>query len=147
MHISWISYAKVLFYGAYVYSYVGEVRMPIVGVPRCALKKPFSRACDASILVKKRTSELNPHSEAYCLSLYSVFSKRSPWKKYFYLLKSVQDIRRVSGVVYCWGLQICELSAIILVQLCNCSRWKRMVLTEVDIQRIVYDKNKTVTIS
>ncbi|CAI4386891.1 CEI_1a_G0025380.mRNA.1.CDS.1 [Saccharomyces cerevisiae] len=52
-------------------------------VPRCALKKPFSRACDASILVKKRTSELNPHSEAYCLSLYSVFSKRSPWKKYF----------------------------------------------------------------
>ncbi|CAI7191213.1 ATV_collapsed_G0031400.mRNA.1.CDS.1 [Saccharomyces cerevisiae] len=61
--------------------------MPIVGVPRCALKKPFSRACDASILVKKRTSELNPHSEAYCLSLYSVFSKRSPWKKYFYLFE------------------------------------------------------------
>ncbi|CAI4610194.1 CQS_1a_G0047490.mRNA.1.CDS.1 [Saccharomyces cerevisiae] len=57
---------------------------------------------------KKRTSELNPHSEAYCLRLYSVFSKRSPWKKYFYLLKSVQDIRRVSGVVYCWGLQICD---------------------------------------
>ncbi|CAI4773263.1 CDN_1a_G0047250.mRNA.1.CDS.1 [Saccharomyces cerevisiae] len=44
----------------------------------------------------------------YCLSLYSVCSKRSPWKKYFYLLKSVQDIRRVSGVVYCWGLQICD---------------------------------------
>ncbi|CAI4538208.1 BAQ_1a_G0027660.mRNA.1.CDS.1 [Saccharomyces cerevisiae] len=54
--------------------------MPIVGVPRCALKKPFSRACDASILVKKRTSELDPRTEAYCLSPYSVCSKRLPWK-------------------------------------------------------------------
>ncbi|CAI5027504.1 BBT_HP_G0104470.mRNA.1.CDS.1 [Saccharomyces cerevisiae] len=74
--------------------------MPIVGVPRCALKKPFSRACDASILVKKRTSELNPRSEAYCLSLNSVCFKRLPRKKYFYLLNSY-NIKRVLGVVYC----------------------------------------------
>ncbi|CAI4979888.1 BAD_HP_G0050240.mRNA.1.CDS.1 [Saccharomyces cerevisiae] len=67
---------------------------------RGALKKPFSRACDASILVKKRTSELNPHSEAYCLSLNSVCFKRLPRKKYFHLLNSY-NIKRVLGVVYC----------------------------------------------
>ncbi|CAI4613936.1 BFH_collapsed_G0039620.mRNA.1.CDS.1 [Saccharomyces cerevisiae] len=43
----------------------------------------------------------HPRSEAYCLSPYSVCFKRLPRKKHFYLLKSVQDIRRVFGVVYC----------------------------------------------
>ncbi|CAI4733538.1 CPA_1a_G0047960.mRNA.1.CDS.1 [Saccharomyces cerevisiae] len=37
----------------------GKVRMPIIGVPRC-LKKPFSRACDASILVKKKNVRIEP---------------------------------------------------------------------------------------
>ncbi|CAI4918487.1 CGH_1_HP_G0015480.mRNA.1.CDS.1 [Saccharomyces cerevisiae] len=73
--------------------------MPIIGVPRC-LENPFSRACDASILVKKRTSELDPRTEACCLSPYSVCSKRLPCKKYFYLLNSY-NIKRVLGVVYC----------------------------------------------
>ncbi|CAI4820607.1 ADM_collapsed_G0054620.mRNA.1.CDS.1 [Saccharomyces cerevisiae] len=65
---------------------------------------------------------LDPRTEVYCLSLISVCFKRLPRKKHFYLLKSVQDIRRVFGVVYCWRLQICEFSANALVQLRNCSR-------------------------
>ena len=99
--------------------------------------------------VKKniRILDLDPCSEAYCLSLNSVCFKRLPRKKYFHLLKSVQDIRRVFGVVYCWRLQICEFSANALVQLRNCSRWRRMVLREVDVQSIVYDKNRIVTSS
>ncbi|CAI4449415.1 AFI_G0017610.mRNA.1.CDS.1 [Saccharomyces cerevisiae] len=101
--------------------------MPIIGVPGGAggcLEKPFCASVKFPLSVKKniRILDLDPRTEAYCLSPYSVCSKRLPWKKCFYLLKSVQDIRRVSGVVYCWGLQICELSAIILVQLRNCSR-------------------------
>ncbi|CAI5022629.1 BTE_HP_G0002290.mRNA.1.CDS.1 [Saccharomyces cerevisiae] len=86
--------------------------------------KPFSVPVKFPFSVKKniRILDLDPRTEAYCLSLNSVCSKRLPWKKYFYLLKSVQDIRRVLGVVYCWGLQICKLSANALVQLRNCSR-------------------------
>ncbi|CAI4992071.1 BBT_HP_G0073220.mRNA.1.CDS.1 [Saccharomyces cerevisiae] len=53
--------------------------MPIIGVPGC-LEKPFCAPVTFPFLVKKRTSELNPRSEAYCLSPYSVCSKRLPWK-------------------------------------------------------------------
>ena len=86
--------------------------------------KPFSVPVKFPFSVKKniRILDLDPRTEAYCLSLNSVCSKRLPWKKCFYLLKSVQDIRRVFGVVYCWRLQICEFSANALVQLRNCSR-------------------------
>ncbi|CAI7342109.1 CFC_collapsed_G0027500.mRNA.1.CDS.1 [Saccharomyces cerevisiae] len=66
----------------------GNVRMPIVGGAEMCLEKPFSRACDASILVKKKNDlELNPHSEAYCLSLYSVFSKRLSMEEIFLSLE------------------------------------------------------------
>ncbi|CAI4444515.1 BFP_1a_G0017620.mRNA.1.CDS.1 [Saccharomyces cerevisiae] len=97
--------------------------MPIIGVPGC-LEKPFCAPVKFPLSVKKniRILDLDPRTEAYCLSPYSVCSKRLPWKKCFYLLKSVQDIRHALGVVYCWGLQTCELSANALVQLRNCSR-------------------------
>ncbi len=107
------------------------------------LEKTLSRACDASILVKKDVWWTIP--EAYCPKpLFSVFAW-SPWK-IFLSLEIRTDIRHVSGVVYyLGGLQICELSAIILVQLRSVIT-KQMVLTGVDIQEIVYD-NRTVTIS
>ncbi|CAI4385826.1 BAF_collapsed_G0031380.mRNA.1.CDS.1 [Saccharomyces cerevisiae] len=59
-------------------------------------------ACEVSISVKKniRILDLDPRTEAYCLSPYSVCSKRLPCKKYFYLLNSY-NIKRVLGVVYC----------------------------------------------
>ncbi|CAI4870523.1 BPG_G0006670.mRNA.1.CDS.1 [Saccharomyces cerevisiae] len=46
-----------------------------------------------------RILDLDPRTEAYCLSLNSVCFKRLPWKKYFYLLNSY-NIKRVLGVVY-----------------------------------------------
>ncbi|CAI7113838.1 BBT_collapsed_G0018190.mRNA.1.CDS.1 [Saccharomyces cerevisiae] len=93
------------------------------GAGRC-LEKPFCAPVKFPFSVKKniRILDLDPRTEVYCLSLNSVCSKRLPRKKCFYLLKSVQDIRHVLGVVYCWGLQTCELSANTLVQLRNCSR-------------------------
>ncbi|CAI4298469.1 BAL_1a_G0038600.mRNA.1.CDS.1 [Saccharomyces cerevisiae] len=97
--------------------------MPIIGMQGC-LENPFARACEVSVCGQKEmlNFRFGPSYRSLCLSPNSVCSKRPPCKKYFYLLKSVQDIRRVLGVVYCWRLQICELSAIILVQLRNCSR-------------------------
>ncbi|CAI4357020.1 BAP_1a_G0025540.mRNA.1.CDS.1 [Saccharomyces cerevisiae] len=76
--------------------------MPIIGVPRC-LMKPFSVPVTFPFSVKKniRILDLDPRTEAYCLSLNSVCFKRLPRKKYFHLLKPVQDSRRVLGVVYC----------------------------------------------
>ncbi|CAI5182719.1 CRE_HP_G0005940.mRNA.1.CDS.1 [Saccharomyces cerevisiae] len=75
--------------------------MPIIGVPRC-LEKPFSVPVKFPFSVKKniRILDLDPRTEAYCLSPYSVCSKRLPCKKYFYLLNSY-NIKRVLGVVYC----------------------------------------------
>ncbi|CAI4399971.1 CPA_1a_G0027940.mRNA.1.CDS.1 [Saccharomyces cerevisiae] len=100
----------------------GKVRMPIIGVPRCLIK-PFSVPVTFPFSVKKniRILDLDPRTEVYCLSPYSVCSKRLPCKKYFYLLNSY-NIKRVLGVVYFWRLQICEFSANALVQLRNCSR-------------------------
>ncbi|CAI5207152.1 BTE_HP_G0155330.mRNA.1.CDS.1 [Saccharomyces cerevisiae] len=85
--------------------------------------KPFSVPVKFPFSVKKniRILDLDPRTEAYCLSLNSVCFKRLPRKKYFHLLNSY-NIRRVLGVVYCWRLQICEFSANALVQLRNCSR-------------------------
>ncbi|CAI4378801.1 BAQ_1a_G0027590.mRNA.1.CDS.1 [Saccharomyces cerevisiae] len=76
--------------------------MPIIGVPRC-LMKPFSVPVKFPFSVKKniRILRFGPSYRSLCLSPYSVCSKRLPQKKYFYLLKPVQDIRRVFGVVYC----------------------------------------------
>ncbi|CAI4379057.1 BAP_1a_G0027610.mRNA.1.CDS.1 [Saccharomyces cerevisiae] len=70
-------------------------------VPRCLIK-PFSVPVTFPFSVKKniRILDLDPRTEAYCLSPYSVCSKRLPCKKYFYLLNSY-NIKRVLGVVYC----------------------------------------------
>ncbi|CAD6594646.1 HN1_G0030860.mRNA.1.CDS.1 [Saccharomyces cerevisiae] len=96
--------------------------MPIIGMQGC-LENPFARLRSFRFRSKRKSNfRFGPSYRSLCLSPNSVCSKRPPCKKYFYLLKSVQDIRRVLGVVYCWRLQICELSAIILVQLRNCSR-------------------------
>ncbi|CAI4973553.1 BBT_HP_G0060640.mRNA.1.CDS.1 [Saccharomyces cerevisiae] len=75
--------------------------MPIIGVPGC-LEKPFCAPVKFPFSVKKniRILDLDPRTEAYCLSLNSVCSKRLPRKKYFYLLNSY-NIKRVLGVVYC----------------------------------------------
>ncbi|CAI7340259.1 CGH_1_collapsed_G0048100.mRNA.1.CDS.1 [Saccharomyces cerevisiae] len=75
--------------------------MPIIGVPRC-LENPFCAPAKFPFSVKKniRTLDLDPRTEACCLSPYSVCSKRLPCKKYFYLLNSY-NIKRVLGVVYC----------------------------------------------
>ncbi|CAI4385952.1 BMC_2a_G0024790.mRNA.1.CDS.1 [Saccharomyces cerevisiae] len=69
---------------------------------RGALKTPFARACDFRFRSKKniRILDLDPRTEAYCLSLNSVCFKRLPRKKYFHLLNSY-NIKRVFGVVYC----------------------------------------------
>ncbi|CAI4640723.1 AHG_G0039030.mRNA.1.CDS.1 [Saccharomyces cerevisiae] len=70
---------------------------------RGALKNPFTRACEVSAFGQKkniRILDLDPRSEAYCLSLNSVCFKRLPRKKYFHLLNSY-NIKRVLGVVYC----------------------------------------------
>ncbi|CAI4638143.1 BAF_collapsed_G0043230.mRNA.1.CDS.1 [Saccharomyces cerevisiae] len=69
-------------------------------VPRCLIK-PFSVPVTFPFSVKKniRILDLDPRTEAYCLSLNSVCFKRLPWKKYFYLLNSY-NIKRVLGVVY-----------------------------------------------
>ncbi|CAI5162341.1 ATV_HP_G0059180.mRNA.1.CDS.1 [Saccharomyces cerevisiae] len=55
--------------------------MPIIGVPRC-LEKPFSVPVKFPFSVKKniRILDLDPRTEAYCLSLNSVCFKRLPWK-------------------------------------------------------------------
>ena len=91
----------VLFYGTHVYSYAQNVGMPIIGVPGC-LMKPVSVPVKFPFSVKKniRILDLDPRTEAYCLSLNSVCFKRLPRKKYFHLLNSY-NIKRVLGVVYC----------------------------------------------
>ncbi|CAI4551335.1 AKH_1a_G0027130.mRNA.1.CDS.1 [Saccharomyces cerevisiae] len=55
--------------------------MPIIGVPEC-LEKPFCAPVKFPFSVKKniRILDLDPRTEAYCLSLNSVCSKRLPWK-------------------------------------------------------------------
>ncbi|CAI4443965.1 BAK_1a_G0017470.mRNA.1.CDS.1 [Saccharomyces cerevisiae] len=68
-----------------------------------ALKNPFTPACEVSVFGQKEypNFRFGPSFRSLCLSPYSVCSKRLPWKKYFHLLKSVQDIKLVLGVVYC----------------------------------------------
>ncbi|CAI4308139.1 CCC_1a_G0006600.mRNA.1.CDS.1 [Saccharomyces cerevisiae] len=75
--------------------------MPIIGVPGC-LENPFCAPAKFPLSVKKniRILDLDPRTEAYCLSLNSVCFKRLPRKKYFHLLNSY-NIKRVLGVVYC----------------------------------------------
>ncbi|CAI4953019.1 CGH_1_HP_G0039250.mRNA.1.CDS.1 [Saccharomyces cerevisiae] len=75
--------------------------MPIIGVPGY-LEKPFCAPVTFPFSVKKniRILDLDPRTEAYCLSPYSVCFKRLPRKKYFHLLNSY-NIKRVLGVVYC----------------------------------------------
>ncbi|CAI4763734.1 BAP_1a_G0047550.mRNA.1.CDS.1 [Saccharomyces cerevisiae] len=55
--------------------------MPIIGVPGC-LENPFCAPAKFPFSVKKniRILDLDPRTEAYCLSPYSVCSKRLPWK-------------------------------------------------------------------
>ncbi|CAI4375456.1 CNB_1a_G0025560.mRNA.1.CDS.1 [Saccharomyces cerevisiae] len=55
--------------------------MPIIGC-RGALKNPFCAPVKFPLSVKKkiRILDLDPRTEAYCLSPYSVCSKRLPWK-------------------------------------------------------------------
>ncbi|CAI4313126.1 AKH_1a_G0006470.mRNA.1.CDS.1 [Saccharomyces cerevisiae] len=75
--------------------------MPIIGVPGC-LEKPFCAPAKFPLSVKKniRILDLDPRTEAHCLSLNSVCFKRLPRRKYFHLLNSY-NIKRVLGVVYC----------------------------------------------
>ncbi|CAI4670000.1 ABH_G0040810.mRNA.1.CDS.1 [Saccharomyces cerevisiae] len=63
--------------------------MPIIGVPGY-LEKPFCAPVKFPFSVKKniRILDLDPRTEAYCLSLILVCFKRLPRKKYFYLLNS-----------------------------------------------------------
>ncbi|CAI4592148.1 BDM_1a_G0035080.mRNA.1.CDS.1 [Saccharomyces cerevisiae] len=50
--------------------------------------KPFSVPVKFPFSVKKniRILDLDPRTEAYCLSPYSVCSKRLPWKKNNYII-------------------------------------------------------------
>ena len=75
-------------------AYYRGAEVPWKTLLRAPVKFPLS--------VKKniRILDLDPRSEAYCLSLNSVCFKRLPRKKYFHLLNSY-NIKRVLGVVYC----------------------------------------------
>ncbi|CAI4241939.1 BFP_1a_G0000920.mRNA.1.CDS.1 [Saccharomyces cerevisiae] len=55
--------------------------MPIIGVPGC-LEKPFCASAKFPLSVKKniRILDLDPRTEAYCLSHHLVCPKRFPCK-------------------------------------------------------------------
>ncbi|CAI4309752.1 CEI_1a_G0006300.mRNA.1.CDS.1 [Saccharomyces cerevisiae] len=61
--------------------------MPIIGVLGC-LENPFSVPVKFPLSVKKniRILDLDPRTEVYCLSPYSLSFKRLPWKKNNYII-------------------------------------------------------------